>query len=91
MQEQEPQVKVIEETLSDGTTVFVALDTTIRGCMAQGATREEALESLKEARAMMTTHRQPSLSGPKVCEVANSRVLHHMAEFIFHYRSGEER
>ena len=43
------ETKVIEEELSDGTLVFVARNLDLERCIAQGETREQALEELKDA------------------------------------------
>ncbi|MCY4010047.1 MAG: type II toxin-antitoxin system HicB family antitoxin [Anaerolineaceae bacterium] len=42
-------IDVIEEKLPDGITLFVARNLELERCIAQGETREEALEELKKA------------------------------------------
>ena len=44
-------VVVIRDEDSDGNPVFLAVNTELDGCMADGKTSEEAIENLKDARA----------------------------------------
>jgi antitoxin HicB len=46
------QPEIVEEKTSDGATVYVASYPELKGCMAHGATREEAIENLIEAKAL---------------------------------------
>ncbi len=45
--------QVIPESLSDGTTCYLALHPDLDGCMAHGDTQEEALSNLEEARRLL--------------------------------------
>lgn len=43
-------VAVYEDKLSNGTTIYMAKNPELRGCMAQGKTIEDAINNLNEAR-----------------------------------------
>lgn len=43
-------VEVLEDQTSSGETIYLAKNPQLYGCMAQGASQEEAIESLEEAR-----------------------------------------
>ncbi|MBK8902362.1 MAG: type II toxin-antitoxin system HicB family antitoxin [Anaerolineaceae bacterium] len=43
-------IEVYEETLKDGKEIYLVKNPELRGCMAQGETREEAINELNEAR-----------------------------------------
>jgi predicted RNase H-like HicB family nuclease len=48
---EEQDTIIRQEPLADGKLVYVAYDMSLPGCMAQGDSEEEALQSLAEARA----------------------------------------
>lgn len=43
-------VSVYEDKLSDGTTIYMAKNPELSGCMAQGETIEDAINNLRDAR-----------------------------------------
>jgi len=44
--------EVVQEPATDGTVVFLATNPDLPGCMAHGATPEEAIQNLAEAREL---------------------------------------
>lgn len=48
--QQDYQVVISQDTLSDGSIVFIARSPELTGCKAQGATAQEATDNLLDAR-----------------------------------------